>query len=155
MQMNKKAVGDGVGYARKEAYEYENKQYEADLQNGDTVTIKDEGIIETGDYGDQHKFIVETRNGDKRASFNQSTINILVEEFGKESKDWVGKKVKVLTKKTVIANKKVIVVYFVTDGWFLDEYGDLENGSPKKAQETKGESDYPEKTINPDDIPFN
>ena len=165
--MIKKETGDGVPYARKEAYEYEGTKYEADIQDGDTVTIKDEGRIEDGTYGEQHKFAIETRNGDKRASFNQSTINILVDAFGSDSKDWVGKKVNVLTKKTVIANKKVTVVYFVTDGWYLDDYGDLENDSQDRstssqnapqASTTKGLPETggraEEANINPDDIPF-
>lgn len=132
--MTKTTVSDGTPYARKEAYEYEGTKYEADLQDGDTVTIKDEGRIEDGTYGEQHKFVVETRNGDKRASFNPSSINILIDELGEDSKNWIGKKVKVLTKKTVIANKKRVVAYFVTDGWYLDDYGDLENDSRSHDQ---------------------
>lgn len=122
-----KATSDGIGYASKTDYEYEGKTYEADLKNGDKVTILNDGVIEQGQFGDQHYFKVKTRNGEKKAPFNQSSINILVPALGKNSEDWVGKEVNVLTKKTVIAGKKVIVAYFVTDGYYLDDFGDLTN----------------------------
>ena len=46
----------------------------------------------------------------------------------------LGKEVSILTKKTVIAGKKVVVAYFVVEGWSLDEYGDL-------VGEVKGEGE--------------
>ena len=127
MEMITKATSDGIGYASKTDYEYEGKTYEADLKNGDKVTILNDGVIEQGQFGDQHYFKVKTRNGEKKAPFNQSSINILVPALGKNSEDWVGKEVNVLTKKTVIAGKKVIVAYFVTEGYYLDDFGDLTN----------------------------
>ncbi len=127
MEMITKATSDGIGYASKTDYEYDGKTYEADLKNGDKVTILNDGVIEQGQFGDQHYFKVKTRNGEKKAPFNQSSINILVPALGKNSEDWVGKEVNVLTKKTVIAGKKVIVAYFVTEGWYLDDFGDLVN----------------------------
>lgn len=156
MKMIKKETGDGVAYARKEAYEYEGKQYEADLQNGDTVTILDEGIVETHPtYGDQHKFVVKTRNGDKRASFNQSSINVLVDAFGEDSEQWKGKEVKVLIKKTMIANERRIVAYFVTEGWYIDDFGDLVNDTPPAPRtDAAGAPDYPADEVKPEDIPF-
>lgn len=152
----------GVAYARKEAYVWEDKNYEADIKNGDIVTIKDAGRTEEGQYGPQKKFLIETRNGEKRATFNQSTINVLVTELGNDTENWVGKKVKVLTKKDVIGGKKVIVAYFVTEGWSLDDYGELEKdggveGVEKSSNNTQGSVESAEEgfnNINPDDIPF-
>lgn len=134
MEMITKATSDGVGYASKTDYEYEGKTYEADLKNGDKVTVLNDGTIEQGQFGDQHYFKVKTRNGEKKAPFNQSSINILVPVLGKNSEDWIGKEVNVLTKKTVIAGKKVIVAYFVTEGWYLDDFGDLVNDAPEVPQ---------------------
>lgn len=152
MKMQKKDVSDGIGYANKEAYEYEGKKFEADIQNGDKVTILNEGEVETHpQYGEQHKFVIKTRNGDKKASFNQSSINILVDEFGDDSEAWKGKEVYVRTKKTMIANERRIVAYFVTEGWSLDDYGDLvKEGALAR---TKGE-ELPTEELNPEDIPF-
>jgi len=130
--MIKKEVGSGIPFARKAPYEYEGVKYEADIKNGDTVTILDGGAIENGQFGDQHNFKIKTRNGDKKIGFNQSTVNVLIEEIGDDSEDWIGKEVKVIIKKDVIAGKKVEVAYFVTGDWQLDDYGALEKiGSSK------------------------
>jgi hypothetical protein len=125
MKMITKATSDGVGYASKSDYEYEGKEYKADITNGDKVTILNSGVIEPSQFGDQHYFKIQTRNGEKKTPFNQSTINVLVAEFGDESEDWIGKEVTVVTKKDTIAGKKVTIAYFVTGGWELDEYGAL------------------------------
>lgn len=125
MKMITKATSDGIGYASKSDYEYEGKTYQADIQNGDVVTILNGGTIEPSQFGDQHYFKISTRNGEKKAAFNQSSINVLVAAYGDESEDWVNKKAKVITKKDVIAGKKVTIAYFVTEGWYLDEYGGL------------------------------
>lgn len=129
MKMTKKST-DGTPFVRKSDYSYDGVQYEADIKNGDIITIMNEGIIETGQYGEQNNFNIKTRNGEKKIGLNQKTINILIDEFGEESSDWVGKNVKVLINKTVIGGKKVDVVYLVTEGWQLDEYGDPIKGTP-------------------------
>lgn len=123
--MIKKEVGGGVAWANKADYEYEGKNFEADLKIGDKVSILDAGQEEQGDYGMRKVFKVETRNGEKKVAFNQKTINVLVDAFGDDSDKWVGKEVDVLLNKTVIAGKKVIVCYLVTEGWVLDDFGDL------------------------------
>jgi len=145
MKITKKLSTGGTPFARKVAYTYENVEYEADLQNGDTVKILDAGVIEAGQFGDQHNFKIDTRNGEKKQSFNQATQNVLHDELGEESENWIGKEVNVILKKDTIAGKKVIIAYFVTDGWELDEYGELVN--PNASEEETSEDD-----INPEDI---
>jgi len=132
---------DGIAYANKEPYEYQGEKYLADLQNGGKVTIKSEGVWEESNFGndEQFKVIVETPNGDKKATFNQSSINVLIKAFGEESPDWIGKEVKVLTRKGVFAGRKGIACYFVTDDYFLDDYGDLTNG--EENEPSKGGDD--------------
>jgi len=147
MKTHTKATSDGIGYASKSNYEYENKQYEADLQHGDKVTILDGGAMEPGTWGERHMLKIKTRNGEKKAAFNQSTINVVNPAFGEDSDQWVGKEVTVLLKKTVIANEKVIVAYFVTEGWYLDDYGDLVNDVPKTdAQKAELQSEIDKRT---------
>jgi len=145
MKITKKLSTGGTAFARKAPYEYENKQYEADLQDGDTVKILDSGNIESSQWGDQTNFKIETRNGEKKIGFNQATQNVLHDEFGEESESWVGKEVRVILKKDTIAGKKVIIAYFVTGDWQLDEYGELVN--PNEPKEEVSEDD-----INPEDI---
>lgn len=155
MKMLTKATSDGIGYASKSDYEYEGKTYEADLQNGDKVTILNEGSIEPSQYGDQHYFKIQTRNGEKKTPFNQSSVNVLVPSLGEESEGWKGKEVTVLTKKTVIAGKKVVVAYFVTEGWYLDDFGDLVKDEHKEQEKKELDTiEYPAEEINPEDAPF-
>jgi hypothetical protein len=135
----------GIPFARKAPYEYDGTKYEADLKNGDVVTILDAGIEEEGQFGKQYNFRIKTRNGEKKQSFNQKTQNVLIEEFGDDSENWINKSVKVILKKDTIAGKKVEIAYFVVDGWKLDEYGELVK---------EGQKDYPTEEINPEDIPF-
>lgn len=133
--------GGGVPFARKEPYEYDGTKYEADLKNGDEVKILDSGNTETGQFGEQHNFKIKTRNGEKKLGFNQKTINVLIEEFGDDTEEWVGKDVKVILKKDLIAGKKVIIPYLITEGWQLDEYGEL----LKEGQNDK---------VSMDEVPF-
>lgn len=153
MEIQKK-VGGGVPFARKEAYEWEKVKFEADIKDGDLVTILNEGVIEPNKYGgESHMFHIKTRNGDKKVGFNQRTLNVLHDELGKDSKDWVNKDVNVILEKTTIAGKRCIVAYFVTGDWKLDDYGELSKlgqSTDKKAASIE----YPEEEINPDDIPF-
>lgn len=139
----------GVAFARKAPYEYEGTQYEADLKNGDIVKILDSGNVEQGQWGEQKNFKIKTRNGEKKLAFNQATINVLAEEFGTETEEWVNKDVKVLIDKKVIAGKKCIIPYLVLEGWSLDEYGEL----VKEGGEKEDVVDYDE-SIPDEDIPF-
>ncbi len=146
-------TGGGVPFARKMPYEYDGTQYEADLKDGDIVKILDSGTVEIGTYGDQKNFKIKTRNGEKKLALNQQTINVLVAEFTDESENWIGKDVKVILKKDVIAGKKVIIVYLVTNGWSMNEYGELEKeGGMQKNNEPVIE--YPEEDVDPTAITF-
>ncbi len=145
--------GGGIPFVRKMPYEYDGTKFEADIKNGDIVKILDSGNIEMGQFGEQKNFKVKTRNGEKKMAFNQATINVLVTEFGDDSENFVNKDVKVILKKDVIAGKKVIIPYLVTEGWSLDEYGELvKEGVDFDKEDT---IEYPEEDINVDDIPFN
>lgn len=129
------ATSDGIGWASKTDYEYDGKTYEADLQNGDEVTILNSGVIEPNKHGgEDHVFKLKTRNGEKKMRFNQKSINVLVPVLGEDSENWKGKTVKVLTKKGVFAGTKGIACYFVTEGWYLDDFGDLVNDVPTKPE---------------------
>ena len=146
--------GGGLPYVRKESYEYDGTQYEADLKHGDVVRILDSGETETGNYGEQIVFKIKTRNGDKKLNMNQSTINVLVQEFGNDTEKWTGKDVTVLLRKTVIAGKKVIVAYLATPSWQIDEYGELVKDTrlnAKQSLEVQGvDTSNP---MQPDDLP--
>ena len=135
MQVTIKATSDGIGYVSKSPYEWDGKEYEPDIQNGDKIEILNAGSIEEGKFGPQHFFKIKTRNGEKKAPFNQSSINVIAGVLGTDTDAWVGNNLTVLTKKGVFAGTKGIATYFVTDGWYLDEYGDLVNDVPTEKPE--------------------
>jgi len=150
--------GGGLPYARKEAYEYDGTKYEADLKTGDIVKILDSGETEIGNFGEQTVFKIKTRNGDKKLSFNQATINILVQEFGEDTEQWINKDVNVILKKAIIAGKKSIVPYLVTTGWEMDEYGELYksgNNTPNTSGNAPQTLNLPSSdNVDVDSIPF-
>lgn len=166
MKIEIKATSDGIGYASKSPYEYDGKHFEADIQDGDLVTIKDAGTVETGGkFGDQYYFKIDTRNGVKKAAFNQSSLNILAQEWGQESEEWVGRQIRILTRKSMIAGERRVVAYYVTDGWTIDEWGDLTKAvdvnqppvKPTFTPKTEAQADVEyirNQEINPEDIPF-
>ncbi len=96
-----------------------------DIKDGDIVTIKSEGEYIEGQFGQQFVIKIETRNGEKNVNFNQATLNILHDEFGDDTTEWIGKEVIIRAKKDTIAGKKVEIYYFVTEDWEFDEYREL------------------------------
>jgi hypothetical protein len=162
MPQYKKKVSDGVGFASKEAYEYNGAKFEADLKDGDKIILLNAGVEEEGKWGAQTNFKIKTRNGEKKTAFNQKSINALIDDYGEEGTEWIGKEVNCLLQKTIIGGKKVIVAYFVPDGWKLDEYGELTKlgQATNKKQEDKDETpvvnldDDNDGYIDPENIPF-
>ncbi len=109
-----------------------------DVKPGDTVTIKDEGTWLEGQFGKQFVVKIETSEGEeKNANFNQTTINILHDELGEDTKEWVGKEVIAREKKDTVGGKKVDIYYFVTPNWDFDEYRELVN----KDEDIKNEAE--------------
>ena len=107
-----------------------------DVKNDDTVIIKDEGTWIDGQFGKQFVVKIETPTGEeKNANFNQTTINILHDEFGEETANWIGKEVLVRVKKDTVGGKKVDIYYFVTPNWDFDEYRELYNTKDEGGQE--------------------
>ena len=112
-----------------------------DIKNGDVVKITSDIEIITGEYGEQHTCKVETRNGEKNVRLNQTSLNALVDSFGEETKEWVGKEVKITTAKQNVSGKFLDVYYFADPSYELGENGFFD---PNKEEDD----------IDPDAIPF-
>ena len=107
-----------------------------DITDNDIVVIKSEGEYIEGQYGQQFVIKIQTRNGEKNVNFNQTTVNILHDELGEETSNWIGKEVTIRAKKDVVAGKGVDIYYFVTPEWTFDEYREL---TKPQSQETNKE----------------
>lgn len=112
-----------------------------DFKDGDTLVIRDAGQVISGDFGDRHVFKVETRNGEKNLSLNQTSMNNLIDAYGAETNNWVGKNAKVFVVRQMVGDGLKNVCYLTGEGWLMTEDG-------KFVRE--GAADEP----NPDDIPF-
>src|SRR3990167_7254250 len=104
-----------------------------DIKEGDIVKVLGEGEWITGEFGEQFVIKVETKNGVKNVRFNQTTLNILHDELGKNTSAWAGKEVLIRVKKDTVAGKKVDIYYFVTPNWVFDEYRELVNSASKQT----------------------
>lgn len=94
-----------------------------DIKDGDLIKIANEGQIISGDYGDRHVFKVETRNGEKNLSFNQSSMNNLVDAYGGETVSWIGKNAKAYVIKQNVGGALKSVCYLVGEGWTMADDG--------------------------------
>lgn len=121
----KKKVNMGMGFAQKKAYEYQGVKYEADLKDGDLVKITNGGTTQMGQYGEQHIFGLQTRNGEKALALNQSSLNNLVEAFGEETENWKDKEVKVWIIKAMVSGKMQNVVYLAPKDWEMTDDGNF------------------------------
>tara|TARA_R100001530_G_scaffold134845_1_gene110584 strand:+ start:694 stop:1140 length:447 start_codon:yes stop_codon:yes gene_type:complete len=127
----KKKISVGGAYARKKKYEYEGKKYEADLKDGDVITIKSGGELVVGEYGEQHVFSIETRNGDKNISLNQTSRNNLIDAFGEESEEWVGKEAKVFMIRAMVSGKLQNIAYLADKSWIMNDEGQFQGSNVK------------------------
>lgn len=136
MKVNKKISVQGEWAKAKE-----------DIMSGDLIEILNEGSEVLGDYGTRQVFKINTRNGEKNLSFNQTSMNNLIDAYGDDTQNWVGKKANVEIIKSNVSGKLVNVVYLYGEGWKM-----LDDGSVIKEKEplvgVEGE------IINPEDIPF-
>lgn len=85
-----------------------------DIKNGDILIILDEGKQVEGEFGKQNVFSVKTFSGKEgNVTFNQTSINCLIDGYGKESKEWINKEVKVECIKQNVQGKLTNVYYFL------------------------------------------
>ena len=94
-----------------------------DIKDGDFITILDEGTIIPGDFGDRHTFKIDTPKGEKLMSFNQTSLNNLVDAYGEETSGWIDKKIKVFIVKQMVGNTLRNVAYLTGEGWDMDGEG--------------------------------
>jgi hypothetical protein len=118
-----------------------------DFNTGDLIEILNEGLTMEGDYGPRQVFKINTKNGEKNLSFNQTSINNLIDAYGDDTKKWVGKKANVEIIKSNVSGKLVNVVYLFGEDWKMLDDGSVVMKSEKVVTE---EGD----TLNPEDIPF-
>lgn len=117
-----------------------------DFKDGDLLTIANEGKKVMGQFGEQDVFLVKLPKGDeKNMTFNQTSLNNMIDAFGDDSISWVGKQVKVWLIRQSVSGKMLKVAYLSHPNATITDDGSFV--IPGKEAEVKTE-------INPDDIPF-
>jgi hypothetical protein len=91
-------------------------------------------------------FKIQTRNGEKNLSFNQTTMNNLIDEFSDETSSWVGKKVKVWMIKAMVSGKLQNVVYLSGLGWTMADDGTFM--APRGSKTGLGHNEKSEDRVN-------
>ena len=123
-----------------------------DIKDGDIITIANEGKEQEGEYGVQNIFLVKLKDGrEGNVGFNQTTINGLVDAFGENALEWVGKEVKVLKVKQNVSGKFRDVYYFAHLDAELTEDGIVMPGVEKSIDNIPV---IDEDDINVNEIPF-
>lgn len=114
-----------------------------DYKDGDLVAIANEGKQVEGVFGVQNVFLVKFANGEeKNMSFNQTSLNNLIDAYGDDSKAWIGKVAKVWLILQSVAGKMLKVTYL---------------SHPKAEIVESGGSmtwEIPGQNPDPDNIPF-
>ena len=125
-----------------------------DYKDGDLLTIANEGKQVEGQFGVQDVFLVKLPKGDeKNLTFNQTSINNIIDAYGPDSKQWVGKQVKVWLILQSVSGKMLKVTYLSHPKAEIVEtpQGFVFTIPGNKPVAPEG---YPAETINPDEIPF-
>lgn len=87
------------------------------LNNGDLVTILEEGELKDGEFKGKKTKRFETRlklvNGEeKKIGFNNTSWNNMIDAFGEETKEWIGKTIKTWIVNQNVSGEFKDVVYF-------------------------------------------
>ena len=128
-----------------------------DVLDGDIVKILADVEERQNNFNptEMQKLIkIETRNGARWTPLNQTSINILINEFKtNDSSKWVGKEAKILLLPGVFAGKKGYALYLAGKDWELDEFG-----SPVRSGDVQEEPAEMEEVVEEgtplDQVPF-
>lgn len=161
MQFSKKvSVGNWIGIGK-----------DKPIQDSILVKIASDGQQVPGKYGTQNVFLVKTQKGDEgNLAFNQTSINNMIDAYGEDSVEWVGKVAKVWLLRQVVQGSLRNICYLahpkaeiVEDGGgFRWEIPGAQSEAPTKpvapaqvgASVNSSGVPYPQEEIDPSDIPF-
>jgi len=77
------------------------------VNEGDFIVIESEGeLVDTPGGAKRYRFLV-SKNGEKYLwTMNNTTVNRLVDAFGDETQNWIGKKVKIQKVLVLVRNQE-------------------------------------------------
>lgn len=132
----------------------------SDIQSGikaklTTETVRTESQFKNEDgtpkLQDVAKVRFEGKDEDMNIAINRATLNGLIDAFGTESKEWVGKTLTTQTEKMVVGGKRVTALYLIPEGY---EVGEDDGGYMVITRKAEEVSQAPKDEIDPSQIPF-
>ena len=121
-----------------------------DIKDKDLVEIANEGKEVEGNFGTQNLFLVKTKEKEGNVAFNQTTINNLIDAYGEDSKNWIGKKALVWAILSNVQGKMTKVYYFTHPEAVLNDDGQFVLADPTMPGIKPGDK----KEVTIDEIPF-
>lgn len=136
-----------------------------DILNGDVIEILNAGEMVTGEFGERNVFHINTRNGERLLTLNQTSVNNLVDAFGEDSESWVGKKSVCFLVNVMVGGKMVKAIYLAAEGWDMLDDGSFakrnntasvqqQGNQPAKEQPEGVQTNKDVEEIKIEDIPF-
>jgi len=125
-----------------------------EIVSGTKIKLTTEATVQTSEeYGDSliAKAKIQGALDEVNIRINKPSKNALIDAFGDDTTNWVGKVLTAQTEKSVVAGKRVTILYLVPEGFTLGEDAGgyvviVRNGAPTQGTDTA--------PITPDDIPF-
>lgn len=87
-----------------------------DIQGGEIITIKDEGETREnttfknpdGTTKLQYVFKVELNGDEKKLTLNKTSLKLIMEKYGPETKEWIGRQLKLNVAKTIQGKNMIL-----------------------------------------------
>lgn len=131
----------------------------ADVKEGTKVKILNETIRVESRFKDNEgnakmqdvcKIKFQGDEEAKNVNLNRATLRGLVDAYGKDSKEWVGKILTAHVENTSVAGKRVKALYLVPEGYSVEEDDEGYLQVVSKSANIDAPNDDPD----PDEIPF-
>ena len=120
------------------------------VKEGDKIEIASEAQETESQFGVQLVAKVKVGGNEVKTNINKPSKNALIEAFGTETKDWVGKTVTAHLETGLTAGKRTVAIYMIPEGF---EFTEDEGGYMTIINTSQEESDN-SAVIEADDIPF-
>ena len=129
----------------------------SEVVSGTKCKLVSETLPQEGEFGkrDVAKIRFEGVEESKNCNINKPTINALIDAFGEDSKEWIGKILVAHTEKMIVGGKRVTALYLIPEGF---EMGEDAGGyiliKRIGAEQASPSDDFPQEEVNPEDSPF-
>lgn len=95
----------------------------SEVVSGTPVKLITEATESESEFGKQVTAKAHFKGADEAVNLriNKPTLNGLIDAFGKDSKEWIGKVMTAVTEKAIVGGKRVTIMYLVPEGFALKE----------------------------------